>query len=709
MKSTKKLLALLLALVLVLAACGGTTTEGPTDGTSTDDTTTDGTTDGEGTTDDEDTSGDQAPTDTLVVATSGELNGHYISGLSNSSYDKWIRNLLWDYAVYATDEGGQFVLNETVVAQEPTVTDNEDGSKTYQFKINDNLVWSDGTPITAKDYVFGALFSSSPAMSKVGVTGGWDTLVGYASYKDGSSTSFPGVKYIDDTTFEATISAENVPYFYEVASVALGPSPLHAWAPNLQIGEDGSSLAVADGYELTEEDKAAYIEGVDTLIAEKNDEITALQEAEEVDQESVDALNAEIAELEASKENPTADTTTLLDAAAFHVYQEEIFAPTVVSGAYKFLNFENQVVTVELNDQYVGDFRGNKPSIARVEVKNVNEQLDVDSVINGEADIVAGVIEGEKIEKAKAADSVTTIDYKRNGYGYLGFHTDMAPVNDKNVRQAVAWLMDRQAIVDGVLGGYGEVGQGMYGLSQWTYVAKGEEFFNTIEERDTVYTLNVDKANELLDQTDYKFESDGSTPWDAAKAQAAAEADGDNFSYWRYNSAGEELQINHAAGAENVGNSVNSQLTPNGRLAGIHYTMSIIDFNILLENFYNLGSVKPEDRTYHAYTLATSFTPVFDPYYSYHTDWLGTQNNTEQVSDPEADRITSELRRVDPTDTDGYLEKWLEFQLWFNDYLPQIPLYSNQYFDIYNNRITGLETTPDWDWSMDISDISFTE
>lgn len=684
MKLFKKLFVTLLALLLIVG-CGQT---------------------GSSETDGETSDSDK----TLIVGSTGELNGHYIAGVSNSSYDKWVRNLLWDYGLYATDEGGQFVLNETVVDGEPVTTENADGSKTYQFKIKEGLVWSDETPITAKDYVFDVLFTSSGAPAKAGATGGYDQLVGYSEYKDGTSKSFAGVKLVDDYTFELTIAAENLPYFYEVAAVAAAPSPMHVWSPNLQIGEDGASLVTAEGYELTEQDKADYADRVQAQIDTKEEELAGLEGAEEPDQESIDELKAEIDELKAEKDNPTGDASdVLLQSAAYFVYQEEIFAPSVTSGAYTFVNFENQSATVELNPLYVGNFRGEKPTIKRVEVRNVNEKLDVDMVISGEIDITAGVIEGEKIEKARASEEVTAIDYKRNGYGLLAFHVDKEPVNHKEVRQAVAWLMDRQAFVDGVLGGYGEIGQGMYGLSQWTYQMKGQEFMDAITERDTVYTLNIDKANELLDQTDYKFEADGTTPWDPAKALAAAESDGDNFSYWRYNSKGEELLINHAAGSEDIGNIVNGQLTPNGRQAGLHYIVNNIDFNTLLTHYYNFGNIAPADRTYHAYTLATSFTPVFDPYYSFHTDWYGTQNNTNQVQDADADRITKELRQIDPTDTEAYANKWLEFQLWFNDYLPNIPLYSNQYFDIYNNRITGLETTPDWDWSMDIADISFTE
>ena len=51
-----------------------------------------------------------------------------------------------------------YVLDwDPVVVKDHEVIENDDGSKTYRFEINDNLKWSDGSPITAKDYVFSLL------------------------------------------------------------------------------------------------------------------------------------------------------------------------------------------------------------------------------------------------------------------------------------------------------------------------------------------------------------------------------------------------------------------------------------------------------------------------------------------------------------------------------------------------------------------------
>lgn len=721
MKLFRTLLALLLALFLVVG-CSTPTEETP-EGEETVETDP-----GEET---EEPTPDPEPEpankDTLVVGTGGELNGNYISGFGNSNYDKWIRDLLYDYGTYATDEGGQFQLNTTVVDGEPEVTDNEDESRTYTFKIKEGLKYNTGEEITAKDYVFDVLFAASPEWARAGAsTSAYDGLLGYAAYRAGETKVFSGVKLVDDMTFSVTINPENLPYFYEASYIMVGPSPMFRFAPGLDIGDDGQSLKLASGTELTDDQKAEYVKNLSQEIdlakeaveahkaAWAETEAAATEDAPVTDEDKaaneealkkledkVAALEAQLADFEAGNVEDAAGT--LLLSGAYDIKNNYRFAPDVTSGPYQFVHLENQSALVELNPNYAGNFQGKKPTIQRVEVRNVADDLDVDMVINGEIDLTLGVIEGAKIEKAKAnPDKAGLVDYKRNGYGLMAFHVDKEPVNHKEVRQALAYLMDRNEFVQQILGGYGEVGQGEYGLSQWMYVAKGKEFIEKITERDTVYNLDTDKANELLDKTPYTFEADGTTPWSKEKAAELAQSDGDNFNYWRHNAEGKSLSLVHAAGSAEVGNVIASQVTPNGRLAGLQFTLNNIDFNTLLDSYYNEGQVDPAQRAYHSYSLAAGFTPVFDPYYSYHSDVYGTWMNSNQVNDPEVDKIVMDMRLTDPEDTDGYAEKWLTFQLWFNDFLPNIPLYSNQYFDIHSTRLEGLQTTPDWDWTYDI-------
>ena len=725
MKLFKSMLALLLALFLIV---GCTQEPKPTEPTE-DSSTADPADPDEGDEDEDETPPVADAGNELRVVVGANLNGHFLAGFTNSAYDKMVRDLLYDYSTYNTDEAGQFVLNETVV-KEQVVTENEDGSKTYRFTLNEGLKYNTGDPITAKDYVFDILFNASPEWLKAGATMAstyGQGLVGKEAYYKEGAKSFPGVKLVDEMTFELTIDPEELPYFYEVVYVAAGPSPMFRFTPGLDIGEDGSSLVVAEGHELSDEEVAAFVEGSKNRIEDLNAQIEdikkSIEEAKEEDEEyddttdleSITAIEENIAAIEdeiaAAEAGEGVDAAkVLLQSGAYEVAQNFLFKPDVTSGPYQFVLFESQNALVELNPEYVGNFQGKKPTVEKVSVRGVNQKVDVDMVINGEADLSPDNIEIEKINKALEAEKegkTTLYDYPRNGYGVLSFQVDAEPVNHKEVRQAVAFLIDRQKIVEGVSGGFGVVGQGHYGLSQWTYQAKGEEFLAQIEERGTAYTLDVDRANELLDESPYAFEADGSTPWDAQKAAELAQTDGENFNYWRHNAEGTPLAINHAGASEAILNVVVGELVPNGRLAGLKWTGQMIDFDVLLQDFYYAFQKDPSTRTYQAFTLGSSFTPTYDPYnYGFHSDLYGTTSNTHQLQDPDADRITSEMRRLDPTDTDGFLEKWMEWQLWFNDYLPGIPLYSNQYFDIASYAVKGMDTTPDWSWQNDIHDIT---
>ena len=174
----RKRLALFLAMLMLLfvgiVACNGNDTPA----TDTEETEATDTTEAAETTDEtdgtEDVSADVANvenyTDANTITISApELNASYINGFGNSTYDVWVKRLLGIYDSnlrYGTvyyDEAGEFHYNMTTLAQEPEATDNEDGSKTYTFTINEDLLWNDGTPITAKDYLFEILFISHPS------------------------------------------------------------------------------------------------------------------------------------------------------------------------------------------------------------------------------------------------------------------------------------------------------------------------------------------------------------------------------------------------------------------------------------------------------------------------------------------------------------------------------------------------------------------
>lgn len=574
--------------------------------------------------------GPKVDTKTLIVG-SPELSGNFIPGFGNNAYDVWVRNMILGHSTYATTPAGEIVLDETVVKNLTTEVDDA-GNKTYTFTIHDDLKWNDGSPITAADYVFYILWYASPQWVEAGASSTvGEGLVGYRAYYSGQVDRFKGVKLIDDYTFSVTIDAAELPYFYETVYASFMPLPMAVWAPGATIDQN------EDG---------AKIAGID------------LKEA------------------------------TAAIAAGYR------FAPTVSCGPFKFVSYENNAVTLVKNEHFKGTYDGKKPKLETVIIRSVNQATDVDQVINGEIDMVTGVIEGEKIEKAKADKNTVTHWYARNGFGGFFMHCDFGPTAVKEVRHALAYLMDRDEIIKNVLGGYGSVTNGHYGLAQWMYQENKAEIDALPH-----FSRDIAKANELLDQTEWRFEADGVTPFDPSKANAEG-------TYIRHNSKGEKLVINHFGTEDNtVTDNVELQLKANAPLAGIEFTLTRGDFDALLSHYYYAYELPEGERKYHTFNLASNFSVAYDPYYSFHSDWLGTWMNANQVNDPEIDRLTKAMRSLEPTQREEYSKLWLEFQKAYADYLPTIPLYSNQYYDIFSKHVKGMNTTPFADWSDIICDI----
>ncbi|MDT9330166.1 ABC transporter substrate-binding protein [Clostridium perfringens] len=134
-------------------------------------------------------------TDTLIVGTT-DPKGEFVPIYSSTLYDSWVNNLIFD-GLISNNEKGEPVPN---VAESYEVS--EDG-KTYTFKLNKGIKFTNGKELTAKDVAF--TFTSicdpgydGPRMDAV------NNLVGYEEYNKGDAKSVEGIKVIDDYTISFT-------------------------------------------------------------------------------------------------------------------------------------------------------------------------------------------------------------------------------------------------------------------------------------------------------------------------------------------------------------------------------------------------------------------------------------------------------------------------------------------------------------------------
>ena len=117
------------------------------------------------------------------------------------------------------------------------------------------------------------------------------------------------------------------------------------------------------------------------------------------------------------------------------------------------------------------------------------------------AELVNGDIDIADISSLKAEDlaeledaGIKIVSYAGKSYQYMGFNLRQERLQDKNVRQAIFYAIDRNAIVDKLMDGNGIVLNAPLVPTGWAYPSEG---LNT-------YDFSPEKAVELLKEAGYE-------------------------------------------------------------------------------------------------------------------------------------------------------------------------------------------------------------
>lgn len=159
--------------------------------------------------------------------------------------------------------------------------------------------------------------------------------------------------------------------------------------------------------------------------------------------------------------------------------------PNVTDGAYTFNKFENGVVQLTANPSY---YRG-APKIGEVVVKVMPAANMVAQLQSQEIDMNAGQGPGnippKEWETIKQMAHVQTMEEPTRRYNSIEINTVKIP--DKKIRQAMAYAINREAIVNQLMKGIGEIQNGPYAQSHPYY------------DKDILkYSYNPEKAKQLL-------------------------------------------------------------------------------------------------------------------------------------------------------------------------------------------------------------------
>ena len=109
--------------------------------------------------------------------------------------------------------------NGEVVPGNAESWDINDDLTVFTFHLREGLKWSDGSPLTANDYVYAALRVLTPATGAQYVNMISDYVVNGQEYYEGTASAEDvGIKAVDDNTLEFTLKAP-CPYFVDLVSM----------------------------------------------------------------------------------------------------------------------------------------------------------------------------------------------------------------------------------------------------------------------------------------------------------------------------------------------------------------------------------------------------------------------------------------------------------------------------------------------------------
>lgn len=168
------------------------------------------------------------------------------------------------------------------------------------------------------------------------------------------------------------------------------------------------------------------------------------------------------------------------------------------TGPYEITEFvPDSHVALEPNE----DYWGGTPSVGSVRLDFISDEGTRQLALRDGSVDMAMNVPLQQLDEWAAIDGVEVETATDNSLVTLAFNTSEAPFDDANVRAAVAHAVDREGIVQSLLGGHGEVATTIPSTEQWGGLldeGEVEDLYDGI----TQYDFDLDRAKELLAQSD---------------------------------------------------------------------------------------------------------------------------------------------------------------------------------------------------------------
>ena len=696
--------------------------------------------------------------DELIVGHPTITKGDFFTEMfGNDTADIDVRALIHGYNLVNWDQNqGVYVFDPSVVTAVKAM-DDELGNRTYYIALAEDLTWNDGTPITAWDYAFSLLLMMAPEVEEIGgKIYRAEHILGYKEYITKEYETLTGLMVLSDYQLAITLDHEFLPYFFETGLLLCCPYPISVIAPGCKVYDDGLGC---------------YIGNEDPEVEEPIFTADLLRET---------ILNPETGYN--SHPSLTCGPYKLIDydykTAHFEIneYFKGAWINNTLPKNFTF-DIENHegVGTGELAHRHGPNYikvdrldeNGNedpyylvKPTIEKIAFTVADNDTLAEDLAEGRLHLVNKVVYGpailecmgngrgeitpvpdheveERVGEYEQPDvsGIRFQPYPRIGLAFATFTYDWPTVHEKEVRQAIAWCMDREALTQAYTDGFGVVVNGYYGIEQWEYLLLTHQidfpinflddpehmteeqrkyayrYVTTEEEYKaaqaawemynlddlTVYSVDTVKANALLDSAKWTLNRDGEAYRPGVDDVRCKMIDGELVAL--------DLTMMYPRG-NHIVDTMQENFIDHLNACGIKLTLVPEDMEKLLLSYY-----RETERTTDMIYLATNFHVIVDPSITYSTDdtvghyvWNNTYSDDEDLYY----RAVS-MRKTDPGNVYEYVGKWIAFQERYNEVLPTIPIYSNIYFDFYTSQLQNYYITAHVTWTQAILEAYFGE
>jgi peptide/nickel transport system substrate-binding protein len=328
--------------------------------------------------------------------------------------------------------------------------------------------------------------------------------------------------------------------------------------------------------------------------------------------------------------------------------------PSRVVGTGPFI-FNEWILGESVSAVRNDDYWGGAPYLDEYIFKPVPDQSAlVAQLRTGEIDF--GGISEAALREFEGVQDVTIFDFPTQSFTFYGANLDPEKTTlfqDVEVRQAMLYAIDRQALLDSIRFGYGEVAIGTMPVISWAYNP------NEIE---MTYDYDPEMAEQLLEEAGWTLGPDG-----------VRQKDGQRLSFTMHTNAGNQVREAYLTAIQQywaeVGIEMMPQLEPFPAL--VERITATYDFEVVLIGFN--WSADPDQST------------------MFSCEGYGGGFNFTRYCNPEVDELLQEALRE--TDRDRRIELYTEFQNIIMEDLPMAILDFPQSFNGVNVRVHNLEPT----------------